>query len=292
MPPAKVVLITGASSGLGRAAAEALARRGYRVFGTSRRPSDDPRPYEMLRLDVRRDESVAACVQDVVRRAGRIDVLVNNAGYGLKGMIEEASGDQVRDQFETNFMGAVRMVQAVLPIMRGQRQGRIINVSSVAGRMGLPGEAFYCASKFALEGFTESLAFEVERFGIRVCVVEPGAFRTEIVPHSVEAGRQLAEYDPIRRAAHTSLLIAMRTAAAPEVFARHLLRIIESRRPGLRHPVGPGAGWILRGKALLPAGMFRRILKVWFYVNRWRLKAYLQRARQAEAQATEVDRAH
>ena len=180
MPRERVVLITGASKGLGRAAAELLSLRGCRVFGTSRHPQPDPsHGYEMLPLDVRSDESVQACVGEVLRRAGRIDVLVNNAGYGLVGLIEETGVEQVREQFETNFFGVVRMTQTVLPVMRGQLAGRIINISSMAGIMGVPGEGYYCATKFALEGFTETLYYEVEPFGIHACLVEPGFFATD-----------------------------------------------------------------------------------------------------------------
>jgi NAD(P)-dependent dehydrogenase (short-subunit alcohol dehydrogenase family) len=292
MPQGKVILITGASTGLGRAAAELLAGRGYRVFGTSRKPAEAPLPYEMLLLDVRCDESVRACVEEVVRRAGRIDVLVNNAGYSLDSLVEEASSQQVRDLFETNFLGAVRMVKAVLPIMRRQRAGRIINVSSMAGRMGLPGQAYYCASKFALEGFSESLSIEMEQFGIDVCLMEPGFFRTDIVRNAVAVRPLLPEYDPLRQALRTSLLIGMHCAAPLEVFAQRLLRVIEKARPRLRYPVGKGMTSSNLAWALLPTRAFRAMMRLWFYVNRWRFRSYLQQARQAEAQRQEPDHAH
>src|SRR5690606_35507590 len=159
----KVVLITGASSGLGRATARLLAERGYRVFGTSRRPPADAPTggVEPLALDVCADASVAACVQTVLARAGRIDALINNAGYELGGALEEATLEEAQRQFETNFFGAVRMIRAVLPAMRRQGGGRIVNVSSLAGLAPVPFLGLYSASKFALEGYSEALRHEV-----------------------------------------------------------------------------------------------------------------------------------
>ncbi|MCY1013953.1 SDR family NAD(P)-dependent oxidoreductase [Nannocystis pusilla] len=176
-----VVLITGASSGFGEAAARLLAARGpCRVFGTSRRAAghDTPGGVEMLPLDVRSDASVAACVDAVMQRAGRIDVLVNNAGYTLAGAVEETAIDEAKAQFDTNFFGMARMVRAVLPVMRAQGGGRIVNVSSLAGLVGVPFHAHYSASKFAVEGLSEGLRQEVRRFGIHVSLIEPGDFKT------------------------------------------------------------------------------------------------------------------
>ncbi|MCY1065034.1 SDR family NAD(P)-dependent oxidoreductase [Nannocystis sp. RBIL2] len=176
-----VVLITGASSGFGEAAARLLAARGpYRVFGTSRRAAGDDTlgGAEMLPLDVRSDASVAACVDAVMQRAGRIDVLVNNAGYTLAGAVEETAIDEAKAQFDTNFFGMARMVRAVLPVMRAQGGGRIVNVSSLAGLVGVPFHAHDSASKFAIEGLSEGLRQEVRRFGIHVSLIEPGDFKT------------------------------------------------------------------------------------------------------------------
>ncbi len=281
MPPAKVVLITGASSGLGRAAAEALARRGYRVFGTSRRASTESRPYEMLCLDVRSDESVRACVDEVVRRTGRIDVLVNNAGYGLVSLAEETTLEQARRQFETNFFGAARMVRAVLPVMRRQLAGRIINIGSIAGLLGIPGQSYYCATKWALEGFTESLLYELERFGIEVCVVEPGFFRTEIAEHVEEGAEPLPAYDALRSAVRTALLGAFERSLPPERFARRLVQIVESRYLRLRYPVTDGPPWIAWLKPLVPMELFSRCVRRWFRIGRWKWRPHLERGRRA-----------
>src|SRR5262245_47487212 len=164
----KVVLITGASSGVGQSTARLLSRQGYKVFGTSRNPaSAEVIPtVEVLALDVRSDDSVAACVKAVVNEVGRVDILVNNAGYELAGALEETSIDETKAQFETNFFGVVRMVKAVLPSMRQQKQGKIINVSSLAGVSSIPFMGFYSATKFALEGYTKALRMEVSPFNI------------------------------------------------------------------------------------------------------------------------------
>src|SRR5262245_2598374 len=166
MTDPQVVLITGASSGVGRAAARVLSQHGYRVFGTSRDPAGSPASpdVELVALDVRNDDSVAACAKSVFDRAGRVDILVNNAAYELAGALEETSVEEAKAQFETNFFGVVRMVRAVLPSMRERRQGRIVNVSSLSGVSAIPFMGIYSASKFALEGYTEALRMEVEPF--------------------------------------------------------------------------------------------------------------------------------
>lgn len=288
MSQGKVILITGASSGLGRAAAELLAHRGFRVFGTSRAPSPQPdRPYEMLPLDVRSDQSVCDCVEQVIARAGRLDVLVNSAGYPLVGPAEESSIQQAKDQLETNFFGAVRVVQAVLPHMRRQLAGRIINVSSMAGAIGLPGQPFYCASKFALEGFTEGLFYEVECFGIQVCLVQPGFFKTEIDRSAIEGDRPLPAYDSLRDNIRATLQRGFQAAPPPIRFARLLARIIDNPNPRLRYSVGDGTTISLWCKALLPMSLFSRGIRRFYRLGRWRWKAQLHRDRQALREHTE-----
>ena len=180
-----VVLITGASSGFGKQLGLALIAKGYRVFGTSRNPGAcTPIPgLTMLSLDVRDDSSVAACVDSVFSQAGRLDVLVNNAGCVHEGPLEEMSLDELKDIFETNFFGAARMVNAVLPMMRERRGGHIINVGSAAGLMSMPFTGPYCASKYALEGYSESLRHELKPLGIHVSLVEPSFIKTSLSNH-------------------------------------------------------------------------------------------------------------
>jgi NAD(P)-dependent dehydrogenase (short-subunit alcohol dehydrogenase family) len=164
----QVALVTGASSGIGQATAELLAAHGFTVFGTSRTPIQDTRSYTWLPLDVRSDDSVQAAVQSLLAQAGRIDVLVNNAGYVQFGAIEESNVADAQAQFDTNLFGVIRMVKAVLPVMRKQGSGRIINISSIVGHIAAPYGGLYGASKFALEGLSESLSAEVRQFGVSV----------------------------------------------------------------------------------------------------------------------------
>jgi len=182
MSTPKVVLITGASSGNGQATAQLLAERGHRVFGTSRNPVSAKRPsdYKLLTLDVCSEDSVKACVESVLKQADGIDVLVNNAGYELGGALEEISLDEAQAQFETNFFGVVRMVRAILPTMRQQKHGQIINISSLAGIVAVPFLGMYSASKFALEGYAEALRHEAKPFNIQVSLIEAGFLNTPL----------------------------------------------------------------------------------------------------------------
>ena len=175
----KVVLITGASSGIGQACARHLARRGYQVFGTSRRPqAGAEEPFEMIPMDVTDEDSVRQGVATVLARAGRLDAVVNNAGFGFGGAVEDTSIDEAQELFETNFFGTLRVCRAVLPHMRERRAGTIVNVSSLAGLIAQPFVGMYCATKFAIEGVTEALRMEVRPFGIHVVMIEPGDTRT------------------------------------------------------------------------------------------------------------------
>jgi NAD(P)-dependent dehydrogenase (short-subunit alcohol dehydrogenase family) len=235
----KTVLVTGASSGIGRSIAMHLARNGYRVFGTSRHPRvDSADGVDMLPLDVTDDRSVTACVAVVLERAGGLDVLVNNAGVDLVGAVEETSFADAKWIFETNFFGAVRMVQAVLPHMRNQRSGQIINISSALGRAAWPFEAFYCSSKYALEGFTESLRYELMLFGIKVSSVQPSFFRSNIFDTQHYPTSPIADYEITRERAIQLLKKWAESAPDPLPVARTVQRIIESRSPRLRYAVG------------------------------------------------------
>jgi NAD(P)-dependent dehydrogenase (short-subunit alcohol dehydrogenase family) len=246
----KIVLITGASTGFGRATGVWLAGRGHTVFGTSRTPgrysiSDFP----LLPLDVRDDDSVRDCVEQVMARAGRIDVLVNNAGYGLSGAMEEASIEEVKALFETQFFGVVRMTHAVLPIMRAQRDGHLINMSSLAGLLGVPYLGLYSAAKHALEGYSESLRYEVRQFGIQVTLVEPGDFNTPLV--LLPPRRAISDYDGSRERVNRIHEENVRTGPDPALVARRVADIVERRPARFRHPLGPQA-WSLLAKRFLP----------------------------------------
>lgn len=265
----KVVLVTGASSGLGRAIAAHLAREGYTVFGTSRRPADQMDGFTMLALDVTSDESAAACVRAVLERAGRLDVLVNNAGADLPGTVEEIPLEDAKWLFETNFWGVVRMVKAALPQMRAQGGGQIINISSAMGRIGLPIETYYASSKHALEGFTASLRHEVKPFNIHVSIIEPGFFRSNI--RSIERPTpRMAIYDHQREAITRQFDHAVKYGADPERLARLVARLIEMDAPGLRYPILPEAHGIALATRFLPYQMFEDGIRVFYGLDDWR----------------------
>jgi NAD(P)-dependent dehydrogenase (short-subunit alcohol dehydrogenase family) len=262
MSEQKVVLITGASSGIGRATAALLAERGFSVFGTSRKPDKvQTSDFEMLQLDVRSDESVGACVQTLMERAGRLDVLINNAAYGLMGAGEETTLPQAKSLFEVNFFGAVRMVNAVLPTMREQRSGQIINVSSLAGLVAWPFDAAYCATKYALEGYTESLLYEVKPFNIRVSIVEPDFFKSDFVNSMQVAAESIDDYAQTRQQAITIFEESMQRGADPTIVAKLILRVIEDESPRLRYRVGRAAIWIPRIRSIIPEGLFQAAIE-------------------------------
>ncbi len=262
----KVVLITGASSGFGREAAVRLAGRGHRVFGTSRQARVDEGGVRMVALDVRDDASVRIAVEAVLAEAGRIDVLVNNAGYVLGGLAEEVTIEEVRQQFETNFFGLVRMTKAVLPGMRRQRSGTIVNVGSLAGLMGVPGESYYSATKFAIEGYSEALRYEVEPFGVRVSLVEPSYFKTGIDTGKVEGSERIGDYDGMRERIARVFEAGLRQGGDPREVGELLVRIAESDRPRLRYLVGREARWLGPLRRVLPDAVLawgtRRYFKI------------------------------
>jgi len=258
----KVVLVTGASSGFGQLTGSLFATHGYRVFGTSRSPRPDGvEGIEMLALDVRSDDSVRACVERVLELAGQLDVLVNNAGMEHASLIEETAPAHARDVFETNFWGMVRVTNAVLPSMRQRRSGRIINVGSLAGLMGIPGQGFYAASKFAVEGFTESLRLEISGFGIHVSVIEPGFFKTKLNESMPVGAAPISDYDPMRRAVESSIDRAIAQGDDPRKVADAIVRVAETTSPRARYRVGSDAVWTPRLRALLPERLFQRGLR-------------------------------
>jgi NAD(P)-dependent dehydrogenase (short-subunit alcohol dehydrogenase family) len=251
-----VALVTGASSGIGRATAELLAAHGFTVFGTSRAPVLDTRPYTWLPLDVRSDDSVQAAVQIVLAQAGRIDLLVNNAGYLQFGAIEESSIANAQAQLDTNLFGVIRMVKAVLPVMRQQGNGRIINVSSVVGHVAFPHFGLYATSKFALEGLSEALREEVRPFGVSVSLVEPSYVNTPLV--SQPPTNLIAAYAPGRQAALQAYTTSAKNGMEPGAVARVILRAATTR-PRLRYLVGRDGKTLLLLKRLLPDSAFERV---------------------------------
>jgi NAD(P)-dependent dehydrogenase (short-subunit alcohol dehydrogenase family) len=272
MPEQKVVLITGASSGVGQSTARLLARSDYKVFGTSRKPADAETipAVEMLPLDVRSEESVRACVEVVSGRGGRLDVLINNAGHELAGSLEELSLEEARAQFETNFFGVVRMIDAVLPLMRRQKRGRIINVSSLAGLSPIPFMGMYSASKFALEGYTEALRLEVKPFHVHVSLAEPAFLDTPMKSHRRVGANRIADYDPWRGRALDAVRAYEEKGPGPDLVAEALLQIVSSETPRLRYLIGQQARSVARLRRFLPGGMYEDGLRRTFWLDRRR----------------------
>jgi NAD(P)-dependent dehydrogenase (short-subunit alcohol dehydrogenase family) len=246
----KTVFITGVSSGLGRAFSAALLDKGYSVIGTVRNPTAVAE-FEALRpglahgrvLDVRNYEAIKATIEEVEQSVGPIDVLVNNAGYGHEGILEESSMDELADQFSVNVFGPVAVIKAVLPQMRRRRRGHIINVTSMGGLITMPGISFYCGSKFALEGISSSLGKELKSFGISVTALEPGQMRTDWAGRSmIRASRSIADYDavfePIRAA---RLATSGKQPGDPAKAGLALIRLIESDSPPAHLLLGPDA---------------------------------------------------
>jgi NAD(P)-dependent dehydrogenase (short-subunit alcohol dehydrogenase family) len=253
----KIALVTGASSGIGEATAERLAKAGYQVYGTSRRGAQaGKRSFEMLPLDVTSDESVEAAVGEVMQRHGRIDLLVNNAGFGVAPAgAEESSLGQARSIFETNFFGLVRMTRAVVPHMRRQGNGRIINIGSVLGFLPMPYGALYAATKHAVEGYSESLDHELRTRGIRVSVIEPAYTKTPFDANFMEPDAKLDEYREARASMSRRVNEVMTTAEPPSVVADTVLKAANAARPKIRYAAGRLANRLRLLRRFAPAGV-------------------------------------
>lgn len=270
----RVVLITGASSGIGRACAQHLQARGYRVYGTSRRvsaPDGVARDGDvrMIAMDVTCEDSVAAAVALVMAREGRIDVVVNNAGYGIAGAVEDTSLAEARAQLDTNFFGVLRVCRAVLPILRGQGGGYLVNISSIGGLIAIPFQGLYSASKFAVEGMTESLRAELRPYGVKVVMIEPGDFHTGFTGQRQRVAAAAASVHDARYRAALGVMEADETAGAtPDAIARLLERIINRRSPALRYLAGPFMQKlsVLVFKRLLPQRWFERLIAGYYRI--------------------------
>ena len=253
----KVALVTGASSGIGEATAVRLVQAGYKVYGTSRRGSQvGARSFEMLTLDVTRDESVEAAVDLLIAKEGRIDLLVNNAGFGVApAAAEESSIEQARAIFDTNFFGIIRMTRAVVPHMRQQKSGRIINIGSVLGFLPMPYGALYAATKHAIEGYSESLDHELRTMGIRVSVIEPAYTNTPFEANLLEPDAKLDVYQEIRVALNKRAKEVMVAADGPGIVADAVLKAASAVRPQLRYTPAGMATHLKRLRRFAPAGI-------------------------------------
>lgn len=266
----QVAIVTGASSGIGAATARRLARAGWTVYGAARRADRlaelAPDGVHPIRLDVTDDASMTGVVEQVLAEQGRIDALVNNAGYGVYGAIEEVPLDEARRQLEVNLLGLARMTQLVLPAMRERRAGAIVNVTSIGGKITTPLGGWYHASKFAVEGLSDVLRNEVAGFGVRVVVVEPGGIRTEWGGIAAESARRTSGAGPYggvvaatARAFEGDEGSAGR-ASDPDVVARAVERAVTARRPRTRYAIGFGAKPLLAMRRVLSDRAFDRVM--------------------------------
>src|SRR5207247_2067371 len=264
----KITLVTGVSSGIGREIAQLLAERGARVFGTVRNPrsASSIHGVELVSMDVTEDASVNAAVQSIVQKAGPIQFLVNNAGYSFMGALEETSVAEARQQFETNLFGVLRVTNAILPGMRQQGDGRIVNISSVLGFLAAPYMGIYAASKHAVEGYTETLDHEIRRFGVRALLVEPAYTRTKLTGNTKSAKITLDVYADERKRLTDAAQQNIERGDDPRMVAEAVWNALTAKSPRLRYPVGKGVA-LSRLRRFVPAGMFDKSFRKQFQLD-------------------------
>jgi NAD(P)-dependent dehydrogenase (short-subunit alcohol dehydrogenase family) len=266
----KVALVTGASSGIGKACAEMLAQRGFVVYGSSRGADFRPAAFRGVQMDVCDDQSVASAFARIVQEAGTIDAVVNNAGCGIAGPVEDTTTAEAWHQMDVNFMGAFRVTRQALPIMRKKRAGVIVNVSSLGGLFGLPFQSFYSASKFAMEGYTESLRHEVNPYGIRVVLIEPGDVKTGFTGSRVVAkgAGDGSAYATAFKKCMAAVEKEEQQGVPPESIASLICKIVEGNAKGPRYTAGAVMQTITSPlKRMLPGGLFESIIGSFYGVG-------------------------
>lgn len=254
----KVAIVTGSSSGIGFETALALAREGYHTYATMRDIKKGDKILDIakkenlkirvIELDVNKEDTIKKAIEDITSEKKRIDVLVNNAGYFLVGCLEDLTISDLKDQFETNFFGVIRTIQAVLPTMRSQKSGTIVNVSSVAGRIGFPVTPGYISTKFALEGLSESMRYELFPFGIKTIIIEPGVIKTNLFATLKKTTKQDSPYKDMTDKVMNGLLMMSEMGTPPQEVAKTIVKAVSSESPLPRYPVGNDAIMFLEAK--------------------------------------------
>lgn len=280
----KVAVVTGSSTGIGFETALLLARSGFHTYATMRDlkksknmieiANADNLPLKVLQLDVNDDTTVKGAVGKIIAENNRIDVLVNNAGYGLFSPLEDVTLDQVREQFETNFFGAIRVMHEVMPTMRRHRSGTIVNVSSLVGRVGLPLSSAYVATKFALEGLSESMKYELNEFGINIILIEPGVIKTNFLENLKTAdttSKSESPYADLVDRTTKEFGKMMNSSTSPKIVAEAVLRAITSKDPDFRYVVGEDAKSIMNIRNNSSDKEFEN----WVYENLLKKKRYI-----------------
>ncbi len=265
MSSPKIVLITGASSGIGKSVAAHIASLGHKVYGTSRKGKSalPDAAFDMVAMDVDNDESVVAAVREIESREGRIDVVINNAGYGVCGALEDTSIAECKAQFETNFFGVIRVCHEVLPGMRARKSGTIINISSLGAIVPVPYHGLYCASKSAIEGLTESLRMEMKPFNVNVTMIEPGDFKTGFTDSRRMAAKATPDspYGLLCEKSLKTMAESERKGADPIIIAKIIEKIIDSKSPNVRYVAAkPDQAIGAMLKKFLPSSVFESIL--------------------------------
>jgi NAD(P)-dependent dehydrogenase (short-subunit alcohol dehydrogenase family) len=271
---AKMAVVTGSSSGIGLATALELARKGYFTYATARNPTKagavaeaakkENLPISVVQLDVTDDGSVRRAVDQILKEKGRIDLLVNNAGYGLGGAFEDSSMEEIKDLYDTNIFGLMRTTRAVLPAMRKQRSGTIVNISSAGGRLGYPGNSVYISTKFATEGLSEAMAYELEPFGIRVIVIEPGVIKTNFGAGMVIAKKAQdpsSPYSQMMQKMGNNWQHMTEQGSPPELVAKVVIDAIESKDGGLRYLAGKDVESWLQARSGMSEAEFFKVMK-------------------------------
>ena len=271
----RVAVVTGSSSGIGFETSLMLARNGFQTYATMRDPekgeniksiaTKENLPIHIEQLDVTDNKSVTNAIQAIVSKANSIDVLVNNAGYALTGAFEDLAIEEIKAQYETNLFGLIRTTQAVLPIMRKQKSGTIVNISSAAGRFGYPGCSAYLSTKFAVKGLSESMAYEIEPFGIKVILVEPGVIRTNVFKNIVTAKKSQnpnSPYSQIMQKMSTSFEHMLENASSsPDLVAKVVLQAVTSENPSLRYLAGKDVETWIEAKRSMSDDEFYKMVK-------------------------------
>lgn len=266
----RIVLVTGGSSGIGKAVAEYLSQNGFIVYGTSRseRKEENTSGVNMLQVDVTDETSILSAISEIKAKHGALDVLINNAGLGMAGPIESTSAQEVEEIFNTNVFGVFNVCRAAIPLMRDSGGGNIINITSIAGHFGLPYRGVYCSSKFAVEGFSESLSMEIKKFGIEVSIIEPGDFKT-----SINQNRRLAQNVdektyPNFKSALEQVNQEVEHAQDPILIAHKIEKIIKTKKPSLYYQVGtPVQKLSIFLKRILPSRTFERMIMKHYKMN-------------------------
>ena len=277
MADQKVAVVTGSSSGIGYETALVLARNGFRTYATMRNLekanaiSDVAKREKLslhtIKLDVTDEKSVNDAIKTIKSDAGRIDVLVNNAGYGLTGSLEDLSMSEIKAQYETNVFGLIRVTQAVLPIMREQKSGIIVNISSIGGKMAIPLQSPYHGTKFAVEGLSESIAYELEPFGIKIVIIEPGAIKTNFDTGMVVAQKNQNPSSPYYKSMQklqSSINSVFKNGTPPAKVAEVILNAITTPNPNLRYTVGEDAALLAQKRKELPDSEFQKLVLEFF----------------------------